>query len=240
MSTLPSNRIPRSRHADLLPFAFTLAAVMAGAPMAGSGCGGGLKYTVDDAAMDTVPADERQGVSAARKEAEVAENERRKAETQLEALDRDTDVAKKEREQAELEIEKSVAEQEGAKVSRDENQANSAAHHKDMADMGLKVAEAKLDWLSQKKDWLKQARVAAESHVEAAKARVEYEKAKVAEQRGIKLSTDFSPSDYEDQWHSRKSDWDSERKDAESEEKDAKKKEDQWRELADKYQKLRG
>src|SRR5262245_56219133 len=78
--------------------------------LVGLGCSSGLKYTVDDATMDNVPAGERQGVAEARKEAEVAENERRAAESQLEALDRDLDIAKKEREQAQLEGEKAVSE----------------------------------------------------------------------------------------------------------------------------------
>lgn len=205
-----------------------------------AGCGGGLKYTIDDATLDPVPPGDRQGVFEARKEAEIAEGERRTANSALESLERDTDVAGKEKEQAQLEIEKAISEQEGAKASRDENQANAAAHNKDVADLGVKVVEAKLDWLSEKKDWLKQVRRAAESHVEAAKAKVEFEKAKVAQQKGIKPSGDFDASNYEGQWKSKNSDWQSEKKDAESEEKDAKKKEEHWRDLATQFQKLKG
>ncbi len=219
-----------------------MAAVVAavGATLVVAGCGGGLKYTVDDAVLDPVSAAERQGVFEARKEAEIAEGERRTANNQLESLARDTDIAKKEKEQAQLEIEKTLSEQEGAKASRDENQANAAAYNKEKADLGLKVVEAKIEWLVQKKDWLKQSLTAAEAHVEAAKARVEFEKAKVAKQKGIKPADDFDPSNYEGQWKSKNSDWQSEKKDAESEEKDTKKKEEQWKELAAQLGKIKG
>jgi hypothetical protein len=50
-----------------------LAAVAAG----GLGCGGGLKYRVEDSAMDTVPAGERQALSAARQDYEKAQGEKK-------------------------------------------------------------------------------------------------------------------------------------------------------------------
>ena len=85
-------------------------------------CGGGMKYKVDDAALDQVSAGEKQGVFAAQNEIEVSRSELRTAESRLEALDRDEDIAKKEKQQAELEVEKAAAEEESAVASRDENQ----------------------------------------------------------------------------------------------------------------------
>ena len=204
------------------------------------GCAGGLKYTVDDATLDPVPATDRAGVLEARKEQDLATTEQRLATGAMEKLDRELEVANNEKEQARLEIEKAVAEQEGAKASRDENQANAAARNKNLADMGLKVAEAKLAWLQQKKDWLKQSSVAANAHVEAAKAHVELEKAKVAQHRGMKPSSDFQVSDYEGQWKSRHSSWQSEKKDAESEEDDARNKEASWKQMQTQLQKMKG
>ena len=206
----------------------------------GGGGGGGGEHTNPLAGPHPVPAPAGRGGWVRGREAERGGGGRRTANSALESLERDTDVAGKEKEQAQLEIEKAISEQEGAKASRDENQANAAAHNKDVADLGVKVVEAKLDWLSEKKDWLKQVRRAAESHVEAAKAKVEFEKAKVAQQKGIKPSGDFDASNYEGQWKSKNSDWQSEKKDAESEEKDAKKKEEHWRDLATQFQKLKG
>ena len=89
-----------------------------------AGCGGGLKYRVDDGALDAVPAGERQGVFAAQNELEVAKSEQRTAQNQLDGWDRDRDIAKNEKEQAKLQVEKATAEQEAANASRNENQAN--------------------------------------------------------------------------------------------------------------------
>jgi hypothetical protein len=225
------------RRAGTCGFAWVVAVTLT---VVAAGCGGGLKYTVDDAAMEPIPMSDRQAVFDARKEAELAEDERRNAEKQLATHQHDTEVAKKERDEAQLEIEKAIAEQEGAKASRNENQTNQAAHNKDLADLGLKVSNAKLDWLSEKKDWLKQVRVAAEAHVEAAKARVEYEKAKVAQQKGIKPGEKFDPADFESQWKSKQSAWQSEKNDADSGAKDVKDKEAEWKQLQQQHQKLRG
>jgi len=218
----------------------SLCLALLGGALAMAGCGGGLKYTVDDAAMDPIPASDRAGVFEARKEQDIAASEQRSADTLLENLERDFGVAKNEKEQARLEIEKAIAEQEGAKASRDENQANAAAHNKDVADTNMKVVESKLEWLEQKRDWLKQNKKAAEAHVEAAKAHVELEKAKVAQQRGIKPSSDFAVSDFESQWKSKNSDYESEKKDATSEEQDTKKKEERWHEQQTQLQKMKG
>jgi chromosome segregation ATPase len=214
-----------------------LSAVMA-ADLAG--CGGGLKYKVDDAALDSVPTGERQSVFSAQNEIEVAKSERRQADSQLEALERDQDVAKAEKKQAELEIEKANTEDESAVASHDENRHNAALHGKQVAAMGVKVVEAKLDWLDQKQDWLKAMRDAADAHQKAAEAKVELEKARVAKQKGIKPGPDFSVDDYESQWKSKDGDWQSAKKDSESQEKRTKEREQKWKDLADEQGKLRG
>jgi hypothetical protein len=205
----------------------------------GAGCGGGLKYRVDDSAMDAIPAGERQAVFAAQNELEIAKSEARTAATQLDAVDRDTGIAKTEKQQAELEIEKSTAEQEGANQSRDENRAAAAKHAKDAAELGVKAAEAKLSWLDEKKDWLKAAKAAADAHVGAAQAKVELEKAKVAQQKGIKPDSDFSVGNYQDQYNDQNDDWQSAKKKAASEEKDAKEAEKKWQDLTAQVQKMK-
>jgi chromosome segregation ATPase len=201
-------------------------------------CGGGLKYRIDDGALDAVPAGDRQGVFDAQKDLEIAKSEQRTADKQLDGFDRDLDVAKAERKQADLEVEKATAEQESATQSRDENRGNAARHNKDAADFGVKVADAKLSWLDDKHDWLKVASKAAEAHILAAQAKVEFEKAKVAQQKNIKPDGDFSVGNYEDQWKDKNSDWESAKKKAASEESDAKDSEKKWQDLQAQHAKM--
>src|SRR5262245_5631006 len=80
--------------------------------------GGGLKYTLDEGTLDTVPAGEQQAVYTAQNEVEIARREQRNADKQLELFEHDRDIAKKEKEQAELEVEKANAEAEAAIQAR--------------------------------------------------------------------------------------------------------------------------
>jgi len=70
-----------------------------------AGCGGGLKYKVDDSAIDSISSGEKQDVFAAQNDLEVARSEQRTVKTQLDELDRERSVAKNEKEQASLEVE---------------------------------------------------------------------------------------------------------------------------------------
>ena len=88
---------------------------------AAAGCSSGMKYKVDDSALDNVSAGEKKDVFAAKNEIEVANSELRTAQSQLDALERDRDIAKNEKKQAELEVEKAATEEESAVASRDEN-----------------------------------------------------------------------------------------------------------------------
>jgi hypothetical protein len=205
-----------------------------------TGCSSGLKYRVDDAALDNIPTGERQSVFAAQNEVEIAKSEKRSALSQLDALDRDQDVAKNEKKQAELEVEKASTEQASAVASHDENRDNAARHGKQVADMGIKVAEAKLDWLDQKRDWLKAASDAADAHQKAAEAKVEWEKAKVAQQKGIKPGSDFEVGNYESQWKDKNGDWESAKKDVESLANKTKDREQKWKETAAEQAKSKG
>src|ERR1022692_510032 len=221
------------------PLLFLAGLCLTGAAF-GIGCGGGLKYKVDDTALDAVPAGERQDVFAAQNEVEIARSEQRTAKSQMDQLDRDLDVAKNEKKQADLEVEKAATEQESANASHDENRANSAKHGKEVADLGVKVSSAKLDWLDQKADWLKAASKAAEAHQEAAHAKVELEKAKLAKQKGIKPGNDFSVGNYEDQWKDKNDDWQSAKKKADSQEKDTKEREQKWKDISTQQAKMKG
>ncbi|HET6149130.1 MAG TPA: hypothetical protein VFH68_16450 [Polyangia bacterium] len=214
--------------------------VAAGTLFSGAFCGGGLSYKVDEATLDAVPPGERQAVFDARRDVEIAQGEKRTAANLLESLERDRDIADKEKRQAELEVEKANSELEAAVQAKDENRHAAANHGKEVAALGLKATEAKLDWLAQKKDWLKATRTAAEAHLAAAEARVEFEKAKVAKQKGLKPSDDFDVGKFESQWKDKSSDWESAKKDAESEEKSAKKMQEKWQDLVSQHSKSKG
>jgi hypothetical protein len=203
------------------------------------GCGGGLKYKVDDAALDNVPGGERQAVFQAQSEVEMSRSEIRTAQSQLDALERDVDVAKAEKQQAELEVEKAATEEQSAIASRDENRHNAARHGKEVAALGVRVVEAKMDWLDQKASSIKAARTAAEAHQAASLAKVELEKAKVAKAKGIKPSDDFNPADYESQWKDKHDDWQSAKKDAESADKKTKEREEKWKKMVDDHAKMK-
>ncbi|HVZ89359.1 MAG TPA: hypothetical protein VHG72_20510 [Polyangia bacterium] len=205
-----------------------------------AGCGGGLKYQVDDSSIDSVQAGDKQAVFAAENDLEVARSEQRTAKSQLESLGRDRDIAKAEKEQADLEVQKSGTEQESANASHDENRANAARHGKEVADLGVKAADAKLAWLSQKEDWLEATAKAADAHEAAARAKVELEKAKLAQQKGIKPSSDFSVGNFEDQWKDKNEDWQSAKKKADSEQKSTQDKEADWKQLTEQQSKMKG
>ena len=219
---------------DLLLAVFVLVGAAA------TGCSSGLKYKVDDAALDSVGSGEKQGVFNAKNDIEIARSEIRNADSKLEALDRDRDVAKNEKKQAELEIDKAATEEESAVAARDENRHNAAKHGKEVAAFGVKVADSKLEWLDQKEDALKADRKAAEAHQKAAEAKTELEKAKLAQQKNIKPDSDFSVGDFEGQYKDKNSDWESAKKDAASEGKKAAEREQKWKDLVAQQAKMRG
>jgi hypothetical protein len=205
-----------------------------------AGCGGGLKYKVDDSAIDSISAGDKQDIFAAQNDVEIARSEQRTVKTQLDELDRERAVAKNEKDQAALEVEKSGTEQESANASHDENRANAARHGKEVADMGVKVSDTKLEWLDQKGDWLKASSRAADAHEGAAQAKVELAKAKLAQQKGIKPSGDFSVGNFEDQWKDKNDDWQSAKKKADSEQKSTQEREAKWKDISTQQAKMKG
>jgi chromosome segregation ATPase len=214
--------------------------LLAAVASAGLGCGGGLKYRVEDSAMDSVPASERQALSAARQDYEKAQGEKKLLERQRDPLDHDHDLAEKERQQIQLDIDRAIAEQETAVKTRDETRSNAAERAKEVADVAMKTAEARLDWLGQKSDWLKVALRAADARIDAAAAKVELEKARIAKQKGIKTRDDQGVGSFESQWEDKASDFQSARDQAAEEEKKAKDLEQKWQNLRTQHDKLKG
>ncbi|HEY2902929.1 MAG TPA: hypothetical protein VGL59_20265 [Polyangia bacterium] len=207
--------------------------------VAAAGCGGGMKYKVDDATMDAIPSSDRQPVFDARRDLEVSQGDRRTVANQIEEANRELDIADKERQQAQLEVDKATSDQDAAIKSLDENRANAAKHNKEVADVGVKVAEAKIEWVNQKRAAYKQAAAAADAHIEANNAKIELEKARVAKSKNIKTASPLDVSDFESQWKDKNSDYESAKKDAASEEKSAKKLEEKWHDLQAQHSKMK-
>jgi hypothetical protein len=206
----------------------------------GAACGGGLKYKVEDAAMDHVAPSERISLSIARRELEEAQAEKADWDKKLDAVHQESAAAEKERQQIQLELERAIADQELAVKTRDETRSNAADRAKEIADLGVKTADAKLDWLEQKRDWTKAARRAAEARAGAAAAKVEMEKARVAKQKKVKTREEVDVGKFEGQWENAASDFQSAREEAADEEKKTKDLEQRWQNLRIQHEKLKG
>jgi hypothetical protein len=206
-----------------------------------TGCSSGMKYKVDDGALDSVSSGERQSWFVAKNDAEIARADQRNADNQLEAADHERDAAKAEKKQAALEVEKAEIELEASIASQEENRHNAAEHGKSLADLGVKVADAKLAWLDQKRDWLKAVRAAAEAHQREAEARAELEKARLAKKHDIKPSEGpVDVGNFDGQWKDRNDEWQSAKKDAAAAEQKTKDREKAYQDLAAQYAKLKG
>jgi len=159
--------------------------------------GGGAKYHVNDNALATASVQEKQGVLAAQQEKEVAKTEQAKAEADLKNIENEVDIADNEYKSAKLQLENAKTMQKAGEQSGDSNRKAQSTHDVRVAELGVKSADAKVDWLSKKRKWIKAQRDAADDHYAAADARLELEKAKLAQQKGIKPSDDFNVMNFE-------------------------------------------
>ena len=163
-----------------------------------AGCGGGgAKYHVDDQSLATASVQEKQGILAASQEKEVAKTEQQKAEADLKNVDNDLSIAENEYKTAKLTKDTAQLNVKNAQMSGDVNRQNQAAHDLRVAELGVRSADAKVDWLNKKRKWIKAQRDAADDHWAAADSRCELEKAKLAQQKGIKPSKDFDVMNFE-------------------------------------------
>jgi hypothetical protein len=162
-------------------------------------CSSGPKYKVDDQTLATIPVDQKQGVMAAQSEQNQAREEYRTADAMVNQTDRDLDVASNDYKTMKLSLDTAKLNLKSAEQSGDVNRKNQAERDIHVAEMGVKAADAKVDFLSKKKKWYKRNRDAAEAHQSSADSRVELEKAKLAESHGVKPSADFSVMNFETQ-----------------------------------------
>jgi hypothetical protein len=162
------------------------------------GCGGGgAKYHIDDSSLASASVEEKQGVLAAEQEKQVAKTEQQKADSDLKNIDRDVDIANNDLKTAKLQLDSAKLSQKSAEQAGDVNRKNQTAHDLRVAELGVKAADAKVDWLSKKRKWIKAQRDAAADHFAAADSRCELEKAKLAQQKGIKPTNDFNVTNFE-------------------------------------------
>jgi hypothetical protein len=163
-----------------------------------AGCGGGgAKYHVDDNSLATASVQEKQGILAAQQEKEVAKTEQQKAEADLKNIDNELSIAENDYKTAKLGLDTAKLNSKAAEQSGDFNRKNQGTHDVRIAELGVKAADTKVDWLSKKRKWIKAQRDAAEDHYASADSRLELEKAKLAQQKGIKPSKDFDVMNFE-------------------------------------------
>jgi hypothetical protein len=160
-------------------------------------CSSGPKYKISDDTLAQVPLAEKQGVMASQNEQVQAKEELRKARADLNAVDHEEDIANNDYKTAKLSLDTAELNKKSAEQSGDVNRKNTASRDIHVAELGVKAADARRDWLSKKHKWLKRILDAAEDHMAAADAKYELEKAKVASSKGIKPSDDFNVMNFE-------------------------------------------
>ena len=101
-------------------------------------------------------------------------------------------------------------------------------HDVSVAQLGVKAADVKVDWLSKKRKWIKAQRDAADEHFAAADARLELEKAKLAQQKDIKPSKDFDVMNFESDNLKKQQNYSSARMDADKMQADVDRLERDW------------
>jgi hypothetical protein len=162
-------------------------------------CASGPKYRVDDKLLDGCNTQEKQGMLAAQNDLNVAKDEQRQAKVELDSTERDLDIANNEYKTAKLQKDTAKLQLEGAKQSGDGNRVNGAERDLHVAEMGVKAADAKVDWLEKKYKYQKKWRDRAELHASSAASRYELEKAKLVNAKGIKPTGDFQLINFETQ-----------------------------------------
>jgi hypothetical protein len=213
----------RARNAGLALFAFVAA------------CSSGPKYKIDDNTLASIPVGEKQGVLGAQTEQNQAREELRSATASYQQTDRDLDIAENEYKSAKLQLDTAKLNQKAAEASGDLNRKNQSERDIHVAEMGVKAADAKVDWMKKLRKFHDREKDAAEAHAASAGARVELEKAKLAEQKGIKPSADFSVMNFETESMSKSQKYSSAKLDADKMKPDVDDLERKYKMLADQY-----
>jgi hypothetical protein len=162
------------------------------------GCGGGgAKYHVDDASLASLSMQEKQGIFAAQNEKNQAQAELQQFQANYKNVDRDLDIAGNDLKSAELQKDSAKLNMKSAEQAGDINRKQTTERDYSVAQLGVKAAQAKVDWLKKKRKWLDASADAAERHVAECDARAELEKAKLAQQKGIRPDEKFDINNFE-------------------------------------------
>jgi len=160
------------------------------------GCGGSsAKYHVDDQSLAALSMEEKQAIFAAQNEKNQAQAEMQNFQAQVKQTDHDLDIADNEYKTAKLQLDTAKINVKAAEG--DMNRKQQAQRDVQIGELGVKTADAKVDWLKKKRKWLDASADAAERHVAQADARAELEKAKLAQAKGIKPDEKFDPMLFE-------------------------------------------
>lgn len=163
------------------------------------GCGGSLKYHVDDALLADVPVGEKQSVLAAQSEMDQAAEETRKAGSDISRAEHDVSVAEAEYAESKAEVAKAEADLTFAQQGKDMNTIQPAKARLELAKQAKGVADLKVDLMKQRLRQVKAVRDAADAHAAAAGARRELEKARLAQQKGKSPGKDFNVANFDGQ-----------------------------------------
>ena len=204
------------------------------------GCGGhAAKYKFDDVALASVPMTEKQSIFAAEQEVSVAKAKRQAAEADVRTTEHDIDLARVEREQARLSTQTAKLEMDAAEKAHDMNRQGPASDKKRIADLGERVANAKVDMLDQKRKWQNELIEVGDAQIDAALSRVEYEKAKLAAAKNIRPTKDFNPEVFTQDFEKRKREVDEEQREADEKKEKLERLTQSWKDLDAQYQQAR-
>ena len=110
------------------------------------GCGGGLKYKIDDALLADVPPAEKADMLKIQSDINVAGEEKNKAVSDAAITSKEVSVAEAEYDQAKAEVTKVKAERELAETTKDLNRITAAKTKLQQVELARDVADAKVDW----------------------------------------------------------------------------------------------
>jgi len=179
--------------------------------LTGVGCGGRLKYTIQDALLADVPIAEKQSLLGVRDEQALLKQSRSKAWSEQAIAERDLKVADAEYRIAKQQIDKVQADLALAKTTKDVNRINRAQARLDVAELGRNTADTKVAWRKLRLSYAQQQVRVLDLQAQHVEARYEQEKARLAAAKGKTPYKGFSLSQFDLQVSESQARWDKER-----------------------------
>ena len=202
-------------------------------------CGGGPKYTIDDALLADASRDEKAGILAAQADLNVADEDIRKAKSDLAVVDKDITLSEAEYKKAKADVDVAQAELDLANGIKDMNRINAAKQKVAEAKLAKEVADAKTSWQDQRRSHAKALVYAAEQRRNTALSRIEQEKAKLVQQKGRKPNEKFELSTYDMQAANAQRKADEARISADREQMNSSQRESKYNDMVNRLQQMR-